>query len=364
MCRYSTVRVVLTVSLSIVAALTGNIQLARGAQEPEQPSPKADTFAAEMRAGETALARNQFLSALEAFARANALRNKTSPEALLGMARASYGQSVFAESARSAERALKYVSGDRGLKAAIHYQRGLSLAALATGPDDPRLLEAAQSFQSAVALDPRLVEATYHAGAALLAGYRDVEGVNALQQYLAEAHDGPEAAAAKRLIDSPRRAREKFAAPRYSIAAADGATLDSARLKGKVVVLDFWGTWCPPCRANTPGLVQLYEKYKHEPVVFVGVGIAEKSADTWRSYIAEHGMNWFHTLDTGKADEIAQLFRVTAVPDYVVIDGDGIVRARLQDWGAEGPVVLERSIQRALATTAGTASTQVRGGGR
>ena len=318
-----------------------------------------DDFHKEMRRGDLALADGQFMSALEAFTRANALRHRTSPEAWLGMARASYGQRVFGESLRSADRALKHAIDDPQLKAAIHHQRGLCMSAVATGPDDPRLSDAAASFQSALDLDPRLSTAMYHRGIALMAAYRDDEGLADLRQFLTRVQDELEGEEARRLVESPRRARERFAAPRFSLTTAEGKTVDSTGLAGKVVVLDFWGTWCPPCRANTPGLVRLYEKYKHEPLVFIGVGVGEKSIDTWRSYVAEHGMNWVHALDTGKADEIAQLFRVSAVPQYVVIDGDNIIRTRLQEWGAEGPVALEAAIRKALAVASGRESRAV-----
>lgn len=107
---------------------------------PSAAPAQDEAFAtAALYAGDVALADGQFMSALEAFARANALRNRTSPEAWLGMARASYGQGVFGESLRSADRALKHATDDPNLEAAIHHQRGLCLSAVATGPDDPRL---------------------------------------------------------------------------------------------------------------------------------------------------------------------------------------------------------------------------------
>jgi len=312
-----------------------------------------------MATGHTALARTQFLSALEAFTRANALRNKTSPEALLGMARASYGQGVFTESLRSADRALKYVAERPDVAAAIHYQRGLALTALATGPDDARLPDAERSFQAAAALDRQLSVAIYQRGAALLMAYRDAEGIAELKRFLSASHQGPEREAARQLIGEPRRARARFAAPQFSLTTPDGVTVDSRSLAGKVVVLDFWGTWCPPCRVNTPGLVTLYEQYKDEPLVFVGIGVAEKSVDAWRSYIDQHRMRWIHALDTGSPDDVAQVFRIDAVPDYIVIDGEGIIRARLQEWGPEGPVALEQSILKSLALSAAPQSRSV-----
>ena len=75
-------------------------------------------------------------------------------------------------------------------------------------------------------------------------------------------------------------------------------------------------------------------------------------------------MAWQHTLDSGKADEVTQVFRVNAVPDYAVIDSHGIIRARIKEWGPEGPVALESSIQKALATITPRAGTQPAGAAR
>jgi thiol-disulfide isomerase/thioredoxin len=334
----STARVLLIVGLAVTFWTAGAAQS------------NVRSFANEVRMGEEALEQRRFLSALEAFSRANALRNKTSAEAWFGMARASYGQGVFAESLRSCDRALTFVSDQDLLKAAILRQRGLSLVALASGPDDARLQEAGRDFRAAISLNPQLTDAVYHLGAALLAAYRDAEGLVELKRYFPQDTDLEKTEATRRLLDNPRRARERFAAPPFSIAGPDGKVVTSASLAGKVIVLDFWGTWCPPCRANTPDLVRLSHKYKDQPVVFIGIGVAEKSEEAWRSYIAEHKMAWLQVLDGGRANEITQVFRVSAVPDYVVVDGDGIIRTRLQEWGPEGPVALDSAIQKALMT--------------
>ncbi|MCX7846770.1 MAG: TlpA family protein disulfide reductase [bacterium] len=92
-----------------------------------------------------------------------------------------------------------------------------------------------------------------------------------------------------------------------------------ASLKGKVVVLEFWATWCPPCRASIPHLVELHEKYKHEGVVI----IALTDEDYDRANIGEFikTMNMSYIVGTGSSS--ARDYGVRGIPHTVVIGKDG-----------------------------------------
>lgn len=103
----------------------------------------------------------------------------------------------------------------------------------------------------------------------------------------------------------------------------DGKELTLAELKGKVVVIDFWGVWCGPCRAAMPHLKQLYEKYNDKGLVVIGIhtkGQGEKMAD----YVKEADLTWPIALDAeGKT---VKAFAVDSYPDYYLIDRKGNLR--------------------------------------
>jgi thiol-disulfide isomerase/thioredoxin len=172
----------------------------------------------------------------------------------------------------------------------------------------------------------------------------DADGVRELKTYAERAPRGPELENAKRMIDEPRRARENFA-PDYSFTTKDGEFIASDDLKGKTVVLDFWGTWCKPCLMATPYLVRLQKKYADQNVVFVGVAVNDQE-DAWRAYIDKNKMEWPQFID--KTRKLVMPFAVNTYPTYIVIDGDGIIRARKSGWGMDTDNWLEDEIKRTL----------------
>jgi thiol-disulfide isomerase/thioredoxin len=74
--------------------------------------------------------------------------------------------------------------------------------------------------------------------------------------------------------------------------------VSSDQFKGKVVVLDFWATWCPPCRSEIPGYVELQKKYAADGLVFVGVSVDEDGPEVVKKFIKDHGINYTIVMAT------------------------------------------------------------------
>ncbi len=104
---------------------------------------------------------------------------------------------------------------------------------------------------------------------------------------------------------------------------ADAAGLDPAKFAGKVVVLDFWGTWCGPCRAFTPRLKELHEKYASEGLVLMGIHTTN-GANEMPEYIAEQRITWPQAVDVEKTTVSA--WKVPHYPSLYVIDRWGKIR--------------------------------------
>jgi thiol-disulfide isomerase/thioredoxin len=288
---------------------------------------KTADYASEMQKAEAAMTGRHFEEALASFKRAASL-DKASAEAHYGMARAHHEMAVFNKAADSCRKAVKHAAGDQALLARIQNQCGLSLYALSQKPNDKPVREAEAAFRAARAADGTLLISQFNLGVALLRQGRDEEGIAELNAFVEAAPKAPEAAEARRFVDNPRRAREPFAPP-FSITTLDEQRLTLEDLKGKVVLLDFWATWCGPCRQATPGLKGLHAKYNNRPFVIVGVSLDYEPAPL-RTYIKDNGMEWPQYYDRNRA--ITKLFGVKPVPTYVLIDHEGIVRATREGW--------------------------------
>ena len=94
------------------------------------------------------------------------------------------------------------------------------------------------------------------------------------------------------------------------------------QLKGKVVLIDFWGTWCGPCMQGVPKLKELNEMYKDDLAI---LGIASDQEESWRKGIEEHELNWIHLLDA-KGDIALNNYNITGFPTKFLIDREGIIR--------------------------------------
>ena len=96
-----------------------------------------------------------------------------------------------------------------------------------------------------------------------------------------------------------------------------------ASTKGKVVLLDFWATWCGPCKVEIPQFVEMYSQYKDKGLEVVGVSM-DTSLDTIKSFAAEHKMNYPILIGAG-ADGVMRAWNVSGLPTTFIVSRDGLV---------------------------------------
>jgi cytochrome c biogenesis protein CcmG/thiol:disulfide interchange protein DsbE len=132
-------------------------------------------------------------------------------------------------------------------------------------------------------------------------------------------------------------------APDFALTDAEGRKVQLADFAGKVVVLNFWATWCPPCRREIPDFVQLQKQYGPKGVVVVGISL-DDSWDPVRPFMTENGMN-YPVLLGDRA--IAETYAADkAIPITFVIDANGVIRTRHLGYGPAA--VWQRAIDEAL----------------
>ena len=114
-------------------------------------------------------------------------------------------------------------------------------------------------------------------------------------------------------------------APDFTLTTFDGKPFHLADQKGKVVVINFWASWCGPCRDEAPALESLWEQYKDQPVVFLGVTYADDPKDS-QAFMQQFGMTYPVAAD-GHSDVSKGLYRIQGVPETFVIDKQGNIQS-------------------------------------
>lgn len=137
-------------------------------------------------------------------------------------------------------------------------------------------------------------------------------------------------------------------APEFTLARRDGSLLNLSDFRGKVVVLDFWASWCKPCRASFPWVREFYKEYKDKGVEIIGVSIDEKKA-SWEKALDEEQLPWPQVLDEKAKGgyRVDKLYHVQAVPMFVIVDKEGkiVMRAHMESK-EELSAVVEKALKK------------------
>jgi thiol-disulfide isomerase/thioredoxin len=193
-------------------------------------------------------------------------------------------------------------------------------------PKPEQAKQADDAFKAALAIHKNNKAALYGDGRALamLGRYDDARA--AFQRYLDHAGEADHyRLRVEHFIDNPQLATKRMA-PHFTVVTLDGSEFNLDDMNGKVVLLDFWATWCGPCVDTLPEMKKIAKEFANEPLVVISISRDDDPA-AWKAFIAKNGMTWPQYRDAN--DALASAYGVQAIPNYFTIDSDGVLTTEM-----------------------------------
>lgn len=279
-------------------------------------------FKEQMGRGHQSLQEGKYKEALDAFKKANKLKHDACGECFFLIALTYFRLHDLDRAKESCDRAI--ATGDNDVRAFSHNLKGNLLLGQGSG-DNGKWQQAEDEFAAAVQLDPKVATFHLNLAKALLRESKDDEAKKELQLCLDCASDNQQKSDARKLLVKPELGREDLA-PVFELTTMQGQQLSLQGLAGRIVVMDFWATWCPPCRESVPELKDLTKRYPTEKLTLISVS-ADEDEKTWREFVAKRKMDWAQYRDADH--KILDDFGIRSFPTYLVIDGDGVIKQRI-----------------------------------
>jgi len=103
----------------------------------------------------------------------------------------------------------------------------------------------------------------------------------------------------------------------------NGQPVSLSDFRGNVVLVEFWATWCPPCRAHTPWVKEVWDKYDDKNFTIIGVSL-DYDLDAWKTYITSNDLSWVHVSDGQYWNNaVARQYDVRSTPTFMIFDAEG-----------------------------------------
>jgi len=140
------------------------------------------------------------------------------------------------------------------------------------------------------------------------------------------------------------RMQEASAAPAFEVTALDGSRFNLDAMGGRVVLIDFWATWCGPCNEELPHMKKIVKEFAGQPLVVISVSWDSDEAK-WKQFIQKNEMTWVQYRDADH--HLSEQFAINAIPHYFTIDSDGVLTAEMLGEGSDVEGKLKKLVAKA-----------------
>lgn len=227
--------------------------------------------------------------------------------------------------------------------AQVALARASLLASGGKKPNTGMLEEAHAALEKAEALAPG---AYYYDGRVLSMLRRDDEASAAFATFAKKTRsDDVMLVRARHFAAHPELAREQLT-PAVVVNTLAGKHFNLDEMNGRVVLIDFWATWCGPCNEELPHMKQLAAKYANEPFELISISW-DADEGKWKQFIADHGMTWNQYRDADHS--LSNAFAINAIPHYFTIDANSVLTAENLGSGSSIDGKIKKLVEQARA---------------
>ena len=139
-------------------------------------------------------------------------------------------------------------------------------------------------------------------------------------------------------------AKEGGRAPQFTLVTNAGRHVTPEQFGGKVLVLNFWATWCGPCNEELPHVQKMAREFANEPFTVISISW-DSDEGKWKDFIAKHEMTWLQYRDADH--KLSERFGINAIPHYFTIDSDGVLTAEMLGSGNDVEGKIKKLLKRA-----------------
>lgn len=341
-----------SISFCLLSTLSGvALSFSAGAETPAvtavDPALAANPkYVAAMAEGKEMQRKRQLSFAADAYKKASKIADGKDPICLDSLYTVQIGMGSYKDAAKTAE-ALQAIATTPPERSIAEADRGNALYLQAGDKGKPELLEAADAaFKAALADYPKNANAHFMDGHVLARLHQMEAASEQFKQCLScISSKDPSYVRAQHFAENPALSTAKMA-PAFTVAALDGSRFNLDEMGGRVVLIDFWATWCGPCNAELPHMKKIAKEFAGQPLVILSVSWDADEAK-WKQFIAKNEMTWMQYRDADH--ELSRRFGVEAIPHYFTIDSDGVLTAEMMGEGSDVEGKLKRLVAKAKA---------------